>query len=164
LNGAVLAFEARRAEGDRMDALKLLTDDHDRFKKLLAEGEDTTERARVGRARVFDDLKRQLAVHERMEEEVLYPALKKHANAKDIVLEGYEEHHIADLIVEELSSTDYSDERWAAKFKVLKESLEHHIEEEEEDMFKKARRIFDTEQLEALGAEMEQIRTESLVK
>lgn len=143
-----------------MDALKLLKEDHDRFKKLLEEGEQTTERARVGRRDLFARLKRGLEIHERMEEEVLYPALKEHPKAKDIVLEGYEEHHVADMIVAELAETDYDDERWAAKWKVLKESLEHHIEEEEDDMFKKARSIFDRDELELMGAQMEAIRAE----
>jgi hypothetical protein len=143
-----------------VDALKLLEEDHERFKKLLEQGEETTERARVGRRELFNKLKRGLEIHERMEEEVLYPALKKHPKAKDIVLEGYEEHHVADMIGAELAETDYSDERWGAKWKVLKESLEHHIEEEEGDMFKKARKIFEKEELEAMGEEMEAIRAE----
>jgi hypothetical protein len=143
-----------------MDALRLLEDDHKRFKKLLSEGEDTTERARAGRRKLFESLRRGLEVHERMEEEILYPALKAHPKATDIVLEGYEEHHVADLIVAELAETDYSDERWAAKWKVLKESLEHHIEEEEEDMFKKARQIFEKDELAAMGEAMEAIRAE----
>ena len=143
-----------------MDALKLLEEDHDRFKKLLEQGEETTERARVGRRELFETLKRGLEIHERMEEEVLYPALKEHPKAKDIVLEGYEEHHVADLIVAELAETDYADERWAAKWSVLKESLEHHIEEEEEDMFKKARSIFEKDELEAMGVLMEAIRAD----
>lgn len=147
-----------------MNALTLLKEDHDRFKKLLEEGEATTERAKVGRSKLFQDLKRQLEIHERMEEEVFYPALKKHRKAKDVVLEGYEEHHVADLLVAEIADTDPGDERWGAKFNVLKESLEHHIEEEEGDMFPKARGIFEDDELEELGAAMEQIRTESLVK
>ena len=145
-----------------MDALTLLIEDHDRFKKLLADGEETTERARAGRAKLFDDLRLQLKIHERMEEQILYPALKTHPKAKDIVLEGYEEHHVADLLVEELADTDYSDERWGAKWKVLKESIEHHIEEEEDDMFKKARAIFDEDALDEMAQAMEQIRTEGL--
>lgn len=143
-----------------MNALKLLEEDHDRFKKLLEEGEETSERARVGRAELFETLSRELQIHERMEEEVLYPALKNHEKAKDIVLEGYEEHHVADLIVGELAATDTTDETWVAKWKVLKESLEHHIEEEEHDMFKKARKIFEDEELEEMGAAMEAIRAE----
>src|SRR5690349_21015663 len=115
-----------------MDALELLEEEHKRFKKILEEGEETTERARAGRAELFERLKRGLQIHEKMEEEVLYPALKAHPQAKDIVLEGFEEHHVADMIVAELDETDVSDERWAAKWKVLKESLEHHIEEEED--------------------------------
>lgn len=143
-----------------MDAIKLLKQDHDRFKTLLKEGEETTERARASRARLFDTLKRELQIHERMEEEVLYPALKKHAKARDIVLEGYEEHHLADLLVDEIGATDTGDERWAAKWSVLKESLEHHIEEEEGEMFKKAKDIFDKDELEAMAIRMEEIRAE----
>ena len=72
-----------------MDAIKLLKEDHDRFKELLKEGEKTSDRAVVSRAKLFETLKRELQIHERMEEEVLYPALKKHSKAKDIVLENH---------------------------------------------------------------------------
>lgn len=143
-----------------MDALELLEEDHKRFKAILKEGEETTERAKVGRKELFDRLTRGLQIHERMEEEVLYPALKTHPDAKDIVLEGFEEHHLADLIVAELSETEVTDERWAAKWSVLKESLEHHIEEEEGEMFKKAKKIFNKDQREAMGQEMEAIRAQ----
>ena len=141
-----------------MDALELLEEDHKRFKEILKEGEETTERARAGRKKLFERLTRELVIHERMEEEVLYPALKAHPEAKDIVLEGFEEHHLADMIVAELNETDVSDETWGAKWKVLKESLEHHIEEEEDEMFKKAKKIFDKDQRAAMGQEMEAIR------
>lgn len=143
-----------------MDALDLLKEDHDRFRDLLKEGEELSERAREGRTRLFADLKRRLLIHERMEEEVLYPALRNNPKAHDIVLEGYEEHHVVDLIVDELSVTDVSDERWAAKFAVLKENLEHHMEEEESDMFKKAKKAFDRDERELMGAQMQLIREE----
>lgn len=142
-----------------MDALSLLKDDHRQIRKLLAEGEETTERAHVRRGEIFAQLAEVLMVHERREEEVLYPALQAHPKAKEIVLEGYEEHHVADVVLEELASTDVSDERWGAKFKVLKENLEHHIEEEEDEMFKKARQVFAQEELVALGERMAEIRT-----
>jgi hemerythrin-like domain-containing protein len=143
-----------------MDALKLLEQDHDRFKELLKQGEKTADDAHAERARLFDSLARDLQTHERMEEEVLYPALKQHPKAVDIVLEGYEEHHLADVLVLELKQTDPSDETWAAKWKVLRESLEHHIEEEESEMFKKAKKIFEKEELEIMGATMETIRSQ----
>ena len=141
-----------------MDALTLLKDDHKRIRKLLSDGEDTTERARVGRTEIFTKLADVLKVHERREEEVLYPALKAHEKAKDIVLEGYEEHHVADVILAELSGTEVTDEVWAAKFAVLKENLEHHIEEEEGEMFRKARQLLSDEELESLGERMAAIR------
>lgn len=141
-----------------MDALTLLKDDHKRIRKLLSDGEDTTERARVGRTEIFTKLADVLKMHERREEEVLYPALKAHGKAKDIVLEGYEEHHVADVILAELSRTDVTDEVWAAKFAVLKENLEHHIEEEEGEMFRKARQLLSDEELASLGERMAAIR------
>ncbi len=141
-----------------MDAISLLKADHDRFKKMLTEGEATTERAEKTRTELFDTLKAALLIHERIEEEIFYPALKAHPKAKDIVLEGYEEHHVVDEIMEELGETKVTDETWAAKFKVMKENLEHHIEEEEGDMFKTARQVFEADELETLGTRMMELQ------
>jgi hemerythrin superfamily protein len=142
-----------------MNALTLLEDDHKTIKRLLAEGEATTERAEKTRAEIYDRLKAFLEIHERIEEEVLYPALKSHPKSREIALEGYEEHHVVDEIFEELETTPTTDETWAAKFKVAGENLEHHIEEEEGDMFKKARQIFSDDELERMGKRMEDIRS-----
>lgn len=141
-----------------MDALKLLKEDHDRVKKMLAEGESTTERGEKTREELFARLKSDLEIHERMEEEVLYPALKSHPKARDLALEGYEEHHVVDTILAELEQTPPSDEQWGAKFKVAKENLEHHIEEEETQMFPKARNAFSEDELEQMGQRMAEIR------
>jgi hypothetical protein len=99
-------------------------------------------------------------VHELVEEKVLYPALKPHREAREIVLEGYQEHHVADVLVGELERLAPDDERWGAKFKVLKENIEHHIEEEEGDMFKTARSVLGREQLEAIGLRIEAMKAE----
>ncbi len=139
-----------------MHALTLLMDDHKVLKKLLTEGEESTERAVKGRTEVLARLTRELEVHEAIEEKILYPALKKHEKAKDIVLEGYQEHHVADLLITERHSTSVTDERWGAKMAVLKEAVEHHIEEE--DMFKKARSIFDRAELDELGTRMDEMK------
>jgi len=143
---------------DENDPLALLETDHRRFEDLLKQGEDTTERAVTQRTRLLDRLTAELNVHELIEEKVLYPALKSHSETKDIVLEGYQEHHVADLVMKELQKMPPSDERWGAKLTVLKENIEHHIEEEEGDMFKTARSILSDEQLEALGAQMRELR------
>ena len=141
-----------------MDAITLLTADHDKVKKMLADGEATTERAEKTRTELFAKLKEEMMVHESIEEEIFYPALKAHPKAKEIVLEAYEEHHVVDEIMGELETTDVNDESWAAKFKVMKENIEHHIEEEEGDMFKQARSIFDADELEQLGARMMELK------
>ena len=145
-----------------MDALTLLKNDHEELKKHLEAGEDTTERAVKTRAEILDTVSTLLTAHERIEEEIFYPALKEHPNAKDLVLEGYQEHHVVDVLVDELHDLVENDERWGAKFKVLKENIEHHVEEEEGDMFSAARKVFSAEELDALGERMERMKNETL--
>ena len=137
-----------------MDAIQLLKADHDKVKKLLTEGDATTERAEKTRTELLATIKQELTIHEDIEETIFYPALKEHPKAREIVLEGYEEHNVVDTVMGELEATDVTDERWAAKFTVMKENIEHHIEEEEGEMFKQARSIFDTDELQALGDRM----------
>ena len=122
-----------------MNALTLLKDDHDEMKKLLEKADDTTERAVKTRAALLHEIAVKLTAHEKIEEDIFYPALKSHPKAKDIVLEGYQEHHVVDLIMGELKELDENDETWGAKFSVMKENIEHHIEEEVGEMFTKAR-------------------------
>jgi hemerythrin-like domain-containing protein len=138
-----------------MDAIALLKADHDKVKKLLNELETTTERGVKTRAELFSTIKGELTLHEIVEEEIFYPELKAHPKAQDIVLEGYEEHHVVDLLMGELESLDVSDETWGAKATVMKENIEHHIEEEEGEMFRQARQVFDAAELDGLGQRME---------
>lgn len=137
-----------------MDAIALLEADHRKVEKLLNQLDETTERAVKTRENLFSTLRSELVAHEMVEEEIFYPALKEHPRARDIVLEGYEEHHVVDEILAELAAVSFDDETWSAKFSVMKENLEHHIEEEEGDMFKKARQVLDKEELTTLGAAM----------
>jgi hypothetical protein len=137
-----------------MDAITMLKTDHDKVKKLLEELDSTTERGVKRRTELFATIKAELTVHEIIEEEIFYPALKAHPKAKDIVLEGYEEHHVVDLLMGELDALDVSDEAWGAKATVMKENIEHHIEEEEGEMFRQARAVFDKDELTALGEQM----------
>lgn len=141
-----------------MDAITMLKDDHDRVKKILNELEETTERAVKTRTELFAKVEAEIRLHEEIEETILYPAFKAHETLKDIVLEGYEEHHVADMILAELDGVDVTDETWGSKLKVLKESLEHHIEEEEEKMFPRARKEFSRTQMAELGRQMQAIK------
>ncbi len=141
-----------------MDAITLLTTDHKKVKRLLGELESTTERGVKTRTELFATIKGELTVHEIIEEEIFYPELKAHPKAKDIVLEGFEEHHVVDLLMSELEALPVEDETWGAKALVMKENIEHHIEEEEGEMFKTARSVFDRAELDDLGRRMEERR------
>ena len=144
-----------------MNAITLLKEDHAKVKKMLNELDETTERADKTRTEGLAKLKQELTIHEAIEEEIFYPALKQHAEAKDIVLEAFEEHGVVDTIMGEIEATPTDDETWGAKFTVMKENLEHHIEEEEGEMFSKARDLFDKETLESLGERMEARKKQS---
>jgi hemerythrin-like domain-containing protein len=132
----------------------MLEQEHRRFEELLRQGEETTERAVRGRRELLDTLAELLTAHELMEEKVLYPVLESHPAAREVVLEGYAEHHVADLIVGELRALAPEDEEWGAKFKVLKENIEHHIQEEEGEMFRVARSAFSRDELRELAERM----------
>jgi hypothetical protein len=151
-------------EGNDMDAIQLLKADHDKVKKLLARLEATTERGIKTRTELFSTIKTELTVHEIIEEEIFYPALKDHPKAVDIVLEGYEEHHIVDLLLGELDDLPVDNESWGAKAKVMQENVEHHIEEEEDDMFVKARQVFDRAELLELGSRMAERKSGAMLE
>jgi hypothetical protein len=137
-----------------MDALTLIKEDHQKMRKLLTELESTTERGVKTREELYATIKGELTIHEIIEEEIFYPALKEHPKAKDIVLEGYEEHHVVDTVMAELEGLPVDDEAWGAKAKVMKENVEHHMEEEEGEMFKQARQVFEAAELQELGDRM----------
>jgi Hemerythrin HHE cation binding domain len=141
-----------------MNALKLLEKDHQEVKKLLDQGESASEAD--AREKLFDSIRKEMEIHEAIEEEIFYPALNERADDASIVLEGYEEHHVVDLIMGELTALAFEDESWPAKFKVMKENIEHHIEEEEGEMWKAAQKAFSGDQLDALGREMEERKKE----
>lgn len=153
-----VAVVTRRLPGDP-DAIALLEADHRRLEDLLKQGEDSTERAVKGRRELLETLVSELEAHELIEETILYPALKAHPEGRDIVLEGFEEHHVADLIVKELRSLRVNAEEWGAKFKVLKENIEHHIQEEEGPMFRTARGVFTRAELQVMSAKMQRMKT-----
>lgn len=146
-----------------MNALTLIKGDHDRFRKLFKEYEEAGDRAFKTKLGITETLFAELNAHEIMEEEIFYPALKERASKKgvELVLEGYEEHHVADLIVEELKVLDVEDETYDAKFKVLQENIEHHMEEEEENMFPEAKKVL-ADEAEELGEAMDARKAEVL--
>jgi Hemerythrin HHE cation binding domain. len=140
---------------NEMDAFTLLKNDHKTVAALFEKIEPTTERAVKTREEAFGKLKIELDVHAHIEEKILYPALKKEAETRDITFEGLEEHHVIKLLLAELAGMAVDSEEWTAKAKVLQENVEHHVEEEETNMFKLAREILTKEEIEDLGTRLE---------
>jgi hemerythrin superfamily protein len=141
-----------------MDAFTLLKTDHKTVAGLMDKIEQTTERAVKTRDELFTQLKSELDIHAEIEEKILYPVLEKADETHDISLEAYEEHRIVKQLLGELESEPKDAEEWTAKFTVLKENVEHHVEEEEGEMFKKARKVLSEEEIEELGARLEEAK------
>jgi iron-sulfur cluster repair protein YtfE (RIC family) len=134
----------------------VILEDHRRFRALFKEYEGLGDRAFKSKADLSAKLFGLLGAHEAMEEEIFYPAVREEAGKKavDIVLEGFEEHHVADVLVAELEALDVEDETYDPKFKVLKENVEHHLEEEEDNLFPEARKALSEDESLAIGQAM----------
>lgn len=128
-----------------------LKKDHDQVQEMMTRIEGMSARASTSKIKLFEEMKAALTVHVRAEEKVFYDAIKQEKSAHDSVLEGYEEHHVADLLMREISRLPPSDEKWTAKFTVLKENVQHHVEEEEGEIWAKARKILDEAKAQELG-------------
>ncbi len=138
-----------------MNAFALLKEDHQRVAGILEKIDATTERGIKTREELFTQLKTELDIHAEIEETIFYPALEKHDETRDITLEGIEEHRIVKELLAELDAMAKDDEVWTAKMTVLKENVEHHVEEEEAEMFPKARKALSEEEVERLGTRLE---------
>ena len=140
-----------------MDVLTFLKDEHDEVKSVFK----TLEKAHGAEAkRTWEHLRSMLTLHEEMEETLLYPELKREKSAEDLILESYQEHHVMDVLIGEISQFEPSDEQWQPKIKVLQENTEHHIHEEEDELFPKVRKIWDTHKREEVGRGMQQMKRE----
>jgi len=145
-----------------MNVFTLLKADHKKVAGILKKIDETTERAVKTREELFTQVKTELDVHTRIEETIFYPALKEAEETRDITMEAFEEHRLVKQLLQELDKEDKGAEEWTAKFTVLKENIEHHVEEEEDEMFKKARKVLSDQEAEALGTRMEEAKTEQL--
>jgi len=144
-----------------MDVFALLKADHERVAEMLETIDKTTERAAKGREDTFTRLKAELDLHAMIEEEVFYPSLEEAEETRDITLEAYEEHRLVKQLLTELEQEPKNTEEWTAKFTVLKENVEHHVEEEEGEMFKKARQALSKEEIDELTQRVEQAKRQN---
>ena|ERR1041385_919119 len=153
----------RTAGRSRKDAIALLKQDHKNVKQLLSRLEATTEQETNERKRLLADIEEQVKAHTKIEEEIFYPAFKEAIESESdehLYFEALEEHHVVDLVMPEIKSTNTSSDEFAAKAKVLKDLIEHHAEEEEKQMFPKARKLMGAAQLRDLGKELEERKHE----
>ncbi len=141
------------------DAIVLLKNDHKEIRRLFREFEQAGENATKTKGRIVDQIIEILTVHTYIENEVMYPRVRALVpELEDDVLESYEEHHVADVLVMELAAMQPSDERFTAKTMVLIENVRHHIEEEENEWFPQVRESLGRKVLSGIGAEMERAR------
>ncbi|MBV9960360.1 MAG: hemerythrin domain-containing protein [Acidobacteria bacterium] len=138
-----------------MNAIELLKQDHEKVSGIFEKLEPTTERGLKTREELFTQLKQELDVHAAIEEEIFYPAIKDADETHEITLEAYEEHAVVKRLLKELAAEPKDTEEWKAKLTVLKENVEHHVEEEEGEMFPKARKVLGEDQIEQLGERLE---------
>ncbi len=141
------------------DAIVMLKEDHKRILKTFRDFENAGDGALVTKGKLVDRMIELLTVHTYLENEVMYPRVRELLpDLEDDILESYEEHHVADVLVVELAAMKPDDERFTAKTTVLIENVRHHIEEEEDEWFPQVREQLGRKVLQEIGAEMAERR------
>lgn len=134
-----------------MDAFELLKTDHKKVAELFDLLETASGKRKLD---VFKRIKSELEVHTHIEETIFYPALEKPEETHDLTLEAYEEHNVVKTLLAELSGAKSATDEWQAKAKVLRENVQHHVDEEENELFDKADDALSDEKIESLGERM----------
>jgi hemerythrin superfamily protein len=150
-----MATKRKRPTKKPQDAVALLKQDHETLRTLLGSLEKATG---ARREKLLSQVEQELKAHTTIEEEIFYPAYRDAVKKKDdreLYQEALEEHHVVDLVLPELKASNPAGEIFGAKAKVLKELIEHHADEEEEEMFPKARKVLGAARLRDLGGRME---------
>ena len=135
-NGGITMTTANKTQ----DAITLLTAQHREVHEMFEKFENMTDRAKVSKKKLADEICQALIMHTTIEEEILYPAVREATEeTEDMVDEAVVEHASAKDLISQIQEMDPGDDLYDAKVKVLKEMVEHHVEEEEQEMFPKAR-------------------------
>lgn len=139
-----------------MDALNMLMEDHRKVADLFERAEQTEEEQK--KHRLFEQISTALEMHMHIEETALYPALEQHEELQDISREAVEEHRQVKTLIREITNLTDGSEKFDAKLKVMKENIEHHVEEEETEMFPQMRATLAAEELEEIGQALKTAR------
>lgn len=151
-----------------MTAIELLMKDHKEAMEMIEqlEGSDmeqlesAAEDTTVARSQMslFNKLKNALTLHTQMEEQVFYPALENFDETRDLIAESYDEHQAVDEILAELSALSPTAEEWMDLLGELRDNIEHHVEEEENEMFPKAEQLLGQPRLQEMGRQMQEMK------
>ena len=142
-----------------MDPFELLKKDHQKVSTLFQEIKSASGEAKL---RIFRQIKHELDVHTHIEETIFYPALEREKETREITLEAYEEHRVVKDLLAQLDAASSADEDWEARLTVLKENVEHHVEEEEGELFDKANDVLTGAQADDLGDRMQSEKNRQL--
>jgi hemerythrin-like domain-containing protein len=146
-----------------MDAISLLTKDHGTVRQLLKRLESSTENGGGDSGELLRQVENELKIHTQIEEEIFYPAFRDAVESEHdqkLYYEAFEEHHVVDLVMPEIKSSRKNSDEFSAKAKVLKDLVEHHAEEEETEMFPKARKALGAAELRELGQRLKERKQE----
>mgnify|MGYP001157831137 CR=1 FL=1 len=137
-----------------------LKQDHDKIRELMAQIADTSEDQAGQRRDLFARFRTELLAHAQAESNVFYERLEEYGETRMKALEGETEHELVEHMIHELEHTSPGDDHWTARFQVLQEILEHHLEEEEEEMFEQAQDVLSDPKAMELSKQFEQEKSE----
>lgn len=147
----------------QIDGITLLKTDHKKVRALLETLDKTDSPSR--RTKLFSQIETEIKAHARVEEEIFYPAFKRKAEDSEeyqMFFEAKEEHGLVDIIMPKVKASRPESDEFAARAKVLKDLIVHHAKEEEKEMFKAAKKLFDKDELKSLGEQMQRRKREVL--
>ena len=142
----------------KKDIKSVLKADHEVVSRLMDQIEATDEKSPRKREELYTKFRNEIVLHTKTEERALYPIIKDIEETKDIALEAEQEHKVVDSLIAKIDAMKFDDESWGPTFKVMKENIEHHVEEEEGEMFEKMDKVFSKEYLQSLGENFEEVK------
>lgn len=150
-----------------MTAIELLKEDHQEAMRLIEEletaGEVEGESADSTDTETFNKLNQALRMHTRIEEDVFYPAMERFDQTRDLIRDAYQEHDKVDQLLAQLSTLAPDEEGFQNTLAELRDAIEHHVDEEEGELFPKAEELCDQKQLQEMGRQMEVMKNDSRV-
>jgi hemerythrin superfamily protein len=143
-----------------MDIFNQIKQDHEKTRQLATQIEALSDEQSEERERLFSKFREELLLHAHSEEKAFYKPLEKFDETSEEIEHAYEEHEEAENLLEQIAATDAGSPEWITLFRKLRQSLEHHMQEEENEMFRRAQKVVDDNDAEAMSEKMEEFKEE----